>query len=48
MKTIMAVVFCLLCLCLAGAPGRASSQTETPKSEKFAALAYLPSGAGRE
>lgn len=47
MKTIMAVAFCLLCLCLAGAPGRASSQEGKPKSERFAALAYLPSGAGR-
>jgi hypothetical protein len=47
MKTFIGVACCLLCLCLAGVSGRAPAQEEKPKSEKFSALAYLPSGAGR-
>lgn len=48
MKTIIGVACCLLCLCLAGVSGQAPAQKEEKrKSEKFSALAYLPSGAGR-
>ena len=38
MKVVIGVVCCLLCLCLAGASGRA------PETEKFGALAHLPQG----
>jgi len=46
MKTIIGVACCLLCLSLAGATGGAPAQEKKQKSEKFGALAYLPSGAG--
>ena len=45
MSRIARVACCLLCLCLAGATGRA--QGEKPKSEKFGALAYMPHRSGR-
>ncbi|MGB7924566.1 MAG: hypothetical protein WCF57_15100 [Pyrinomonadaceae bacterium] len=47
MKTIMAVVCCLLCLCLAGASGPTPAQVEKQKSEHFSALAYMPHGGRR-
>jgi hypothetical protein len=47
MKVITGVACCLLCLCLAAASGQAPAQTQKPKSQKFSALAHLPSGAGR-
>lgn len=47
MKVIIGLACCILCLCLAGTSGRATPQADKPKSEKFGALAYLPSGAGR-
>ena len=46
MKTIIGVACCLFSLCFVGAAGRTQSQAEKPKSEKFSALAYMPSGAG--
>ncbi len=59
MKAIILAACFTLCLCLVGGTRRATAQdgqqpppSETfverqPKSEKFGALAYLPSGAGR-
>ena len=48
MKTILVSACCLLCLCLAGASGRAPAQEEEKqKSEKFGALAYMPHRGGR-
>lgn len=50
MKTIIGVACCLFCLCLVGAsgqsPSHAPAQAKKHQSEKFGALAYLPSGAG--
>ena len=50
MKVITGVACCLLFLCVAAATGRAPAQAqkpEKPKPQKFSALAYMPSGAGR-
>ena len=50
MKVITGIVCCLLFLCIAVASGRAPAQGDKPKkpkTQKFSALAYLPSGAGR-
>src|SRR5688572_11426909 len=47
MKVIAGVACCLLCLCIAAAPGQAPDNAQKPKSQKFSALAHLPSGAGR-
>jgi hypothetical protein len=58
MKAIILAACFTLCLCLVGGTRRATAQdgqqqpSETfverqPKSEKFGALAYMPSGAGR-
>src|SRR5215211_1749450 len=58
MRVITGVACCLLCLLIAVASGRAPARevppqadepahTQKPKSQKFSALAYLPSGAGR-
>ena len=42
MKTLIGIACCLLCLCLAGASGRAPAQEEKQKSEMFSALAFMP------
>jgi hypothetical protein len=48
MKVIIGCACCVLCLCLAAAAGQAPAEKpQKPKSQKFSALAYLPSGAGR-
>lgn len=47
MKVIAGVACCLLCLCIAAASGQAPDNAQKPKSQKFSALAHLPSGAGR-
>ena len=50
MKVITGVACCLLFLCIAAASGRAPAQEQKPqkpKTQKFSALAFLQSGAGR-
>jgi len=47
MKIITGFACCLFCLCLAVASGQAPAEKQKPKTQKFSALAYLPSGAGR-
>ena len=57
MKVVTGLVCCLLCLLVAVASGRAPARAvsqadkpapaQKPKSQKFSALAHLPSGAGR-
>ena len=48
MKTTIGVVCCLVLVCLPGVPAPAPAQEEGErKREKYSAMAYLPSGAGR-
>jgi hypothetical protein len=47
MKVITGIPCYLLCLCIAAASGQAPDNAQKPKSQKFSALAHLPSGAGR-
>jgi hypothetical protein len=46
MKVLISISFCLILVCLTNFSSPAPAQ-EKPKREKFASLAYLPSGAGR-
>lgn len=50
MKVITGVACCLFFLCIAVASGRPPAQADKPqkpKTQKFSALAYMPSGGGR-
>lgn len=47
MKATLGIACCLLFACVAGISGRAPARVAPEENEKFSALAYLPSGAGR-
>ena len=47
MKRIIFIAGCLLALCALSISMAAPAQEEKPRKDKFSALAYLPSGAGR-
>jgi hypothetical protein len=47
MKATIGILCCFLFACLLDAPERAVAQDEKRKTERFSALGYMPSGAGR-